>query len=164
MVHSDQGTVSSDSGGCSKPHPAISARATRKRPVPAQPFLSALNFHIIKIKPVKLEIIVKKRLDADLLPYEIEQALEVLGESISLARRARGWTQADLAAKIDASVNTVVSLEKGRPSVSLGQLAKALWTLDRIDLLREVAAVDRDTIIQEAALGSIPRRVRSRRG
>lgn len=106
----------------------------------------------------------KKRLDADLLPYEIEQALEVLGESISLARRARGWTQADLAAKIDASVNTVVSLEKGRPSVSLGQLAKALWTLDRIDLLREVAAVDRDTIIQEAALGSIPRRVRSRRG
>ena len=40
----------------------------------------------------------KNRLDAKLLPYEAEQALEGLGESISLARRARGWTQADLAA------------------------------------------------------------------
>jgi DNA-binding XRE family transcriptional regulator len=101
---------------------------------------------------------------SELLPYEAEQALQAIGESLSLARRSRGWTQGDLAAKIDASVNTVVSLEKGRPSVSLGHLVKALWSLDRLDLLREVAMVDRDRVIQETALGSIPRRVRSRRG
>ena len=106
----------------------------------------------------------KTRQQIELLPYEAEQALEALGQSISLARRSRGWTQTDLAAKIDASVNTVVNLEKGRPSVSIGQLAKALWTLDRIDLLREAATVDGDRVIQEAALGSLPRRVRSRRG
>jgi len=103
---------------------------------------------------------VKTAQSADLLPFEAEEVVTALGNTISLARRARGWTQSDLAAKMEASVNTIVNLEKGRPSVSFGQVVKALWTLDRLDILREAARVDSDPVIQEEALRRIPRRIR----
>ncbi|KND61264.1 hypothetical protein BVER_04126c [Candidatus Burkholderia verschuerenii] len=100
----------------------------------------------------------------DLLPFEAEEVLTSIGENISLARRARGWTQRDLAAKMNVSVNTVVDLEKGRPTVAFGQVVKALWTLDRLDDLREATRVDRDPVIQEESLKRLPRRVRGSHG
>lgn len=100
----------------------------------------------------------KTRQLAEHLPFEAENVALALGESVSLARRARYWSQADLAAKMGVSVNTVVNLEKGRPSVSLAQVLKALWTLDRLHVLEESLRADLDPIVQAEALRRMPRK------
>lgn len=99
-----------------------------------------------------------------LLPFEAEEVVTLLGERIALARRAREWTQSDLAAKMDVSVNTVVNLEKGRPSVAFGQFVMALWVLDSLDVLREAARPEHDPVLQKKALSRLPRRIRHPHG
>lgn len=111
------------------------------------------NFEFIEI--------VKKTQTLQMLPFEAEEVVTAIGQTISLARRARGWTQPDLAAKMDVSVNTVVNLEKGRPSVAFGHVLMALWTLDRLDVLRDAARAELDPVIQKEALSRIPRRARA---
>jgi len=56
-------------------------------------------------------------------------ALRVLGNQIRLARHARGWTIADLAARIDASRRTIVNIESGAPTVSIGTVFNAAFTV-----------------------------------
>jgi DNA-binding XRE family transcriptional regulator len=118
----------------------------------------------IKIYRVKFDFIVKKNQPLDLLPFEAEEVILALGSKIALARRARSWTQADLAAKMGVSVNTVVNLEKGRPSVAFGQVVMALWLLDALDILRQAARPEDDPVIQRVALSRLPKRVRGSHG
>nr|WKF56525.1 hypothetical protein HUO10_000983 [Paraburkholderia busanensis] len=99
-----------------------------------------------------------------MLPFEAEEVATSIGKKIQLARRARGWTQSDLAAKMGVSVNMIVNLEKGLPSVAFGQVVMALWVLDGLDVLREAARVDLDPVIQQEALSRLPQRVRGSRG
>ncbi|EIN02518.1 hypothetical protein WQE_03687 [Paraburkholderia hospita] len=103
---------------------------------------------------------VKKTLELEALPFEAAEVLTSLGERIALARRARGWTQSDLASKLDVSINTVVRIEQGRPSVALGQMVMALWVLDNLDVLREAARIEDDPVSQQQVARRIPRRVR----
>jgi ribosome-binding protein aMBF1 (putative translation factor) len=95
---------------------------------------------------------------AELLPFEAENVSLALGETISLARRARFWSQGDLAAKMGVSVNTVVNLEKGRPSVSLAQVLKALWTLDRLHVLDASIKAELDPMVQAEAMRRMQRK------
>ena len=104
----------------------------------------------------------KKIQSADILPYRAVQLIEQIGHRISLARRARLWTQADLAAKIGVSVNTLVSIEKGRATVAFGLIVKALWALDCLEGLEQVAKPEDDGAIQIAAARNMPSRVRER--
>ena len=106
--------------------------------------------------------IMKKIQSADILPYRAAQLVEQVGHRISLARRARLWTQADLAAKIGVSVNTLVSIEKGRATVAFGLIVKALWALDCLEGLEQVAKPEDDGAIQRAASRNMPLRVRER--
>jgi ribosome-binding protein aMBF1 (putative translation factor) len=103
---------------------------------------------------------VKKIQSADILPYRASQLIEQIGQRISLGRRARLWTQADLAAKIGVSVNTLVSIEKGRATVAFGLIVKALWALDCLDGLEQVAKPEDDCAVQMAASRNMPLRVR----
>jgi ribosome-binding protein aMBF1 (putative translation factor) len=105
---------------------------------------------------------VKKIQSADILPYRASQLIEQIGHRISLGRRARLWTQADLAAKIGVSVNTLVSIEKGRATVAFGLIVKALWALDCLDGLEQVAKPEDDGAVQMAASRNMPLRVRER--
>ncbi len=100
---------------------------------------------------------------ADLLPFEAEEAVASVGTMIALARRARGWTQADLAAKMGTSVNTIVNIEKGRPSVAFGQIVNALWVLDSLGPLRDALRPENDPVIRQAVLDRVSR-PGSRRG
>lgn len=63
------------------------------------------------------------------LPSSAEQALKTLGEQIRMARKRRQWTISDLASKMDVSAPTVIAIEKGLPTVSMGILFSAMWTL-----------------------------------
>ncbi|WP_246182028.1 helix-turn-helix domain-containing protein [Pandoraea capi] len=115
------------------------------------------NLYKLKINRHLFEFIVKKSLRADLLPFEAEEVVTALGETVALARRAREWTQADLAAKMGTSVNTVVNIEKGRPSVSFGQVLNALWVLDLLGPLRDAIRPEDDPVIQQAAMTRLKR-------
>jgi DNA-binding transcriptional regulator YiaG len=123
--------------------------------------LYKLKFIALKLEFIK---IVKKTQTLKLLPFEAEEVVTSIGEAVSLARRARGWTQSDLAAKMGVSVNTIVNLEKGRPSVAFGQVVMALWTLDRLDVLRAAGRVELDPVVQQEALRRMPQRARGVRG
>ncbi len=63
------------------------------------------------------------------LPSKAKEALKNLGQQIKFARKRRLLTIADLAEKIKVSAPTIIALEKGLPTVGLGVMASALWTL-----------------------------------
>lgn len=62
-------------------------------------------------------------------PNKAKEILRQLGGQIRLARKRRLWTIAELSKKMGVSSPTVIALEKGEPTVSVGVLVSALWTL-----------------------------------
>ncbi len=62
-------------------------------------------------------------------PNKAKVALVQLGEQLRMARKRRQWTIAELAKKVEVSSPTIMALEKGEPTVSLGLFVSALWVL-----------------------------------
>lgn len=71
-----------------------------------------------------------------------QDTLEALARSVRLARLRRNMTQAELADRMGVARLSVVSLEKGRPGVTLGTLLKAMTVLGYPDRLGELLAAD----------------------
>jgi len=95
------------------------------------------------------------------LPFEAEDALQMLAERVRTVRKARGLTQPDLASKAGISTNTLVTMEKGGGSVQLGYWLKVLWALDLLGtlagMLGQLGRDDGDVALLESQL---PRRIR----
>lgn len=86
-----------------------------------------------------------------------------LGENISLARRRRNLTQAMLAERIGASLNTVRRMERGDPGTALQHIARALQVfgeLDKLDSLLDTSNDDIGLLLMDERL---PKRVRPRK-
>lgn len=86
-------------------------------------------------------------------PFPILPAnkLVALGERIALARRARAMSQRDLAFHAGVGVNSIVALEKGRPGVAIGALARALYALDLLSEFDHLVEPRRDPEITQFA-------------
>jgi DNA-binding XRE family transcriptional regulator len=95
----------------------------------------------------------KSSLVASSLPPIAESALRQLGENLAIARARRKESQRAWAARIGVSVPTLIRMEKGDPTVSMGVYASALWLMGRIQALPEVAAPTQD-------LGALGRDIR----
>lgn len=54
-----------------------------------------------------------------------EEALSLLGKEIRLARKMRGMTEADLAARVGISRTTLKFIEKGSPRTEIGLVFEA---------------------------------------
>jgi transcriptional regulator with XRE-family HTH domain len=94
-------------------------------------------------------------------PYTLE-ALQLLGEQISLGRRERRWTQSELAERAGISVRTLNRVEHGDPRVALGT-AFELAALTGVALFqsdRERLSMDLDRTRARGAV--LPSRVRRR--
>jgi hypothetical protein len=78
------------------------------------------------------------------LPPEASAALVVLGEHIALARLRRKESQKTWASRIGVSIPTLIRLEKGDPTVSVGVYATALWLLGLSGGLAELAEPSKD--------------------
>lgn len=93
-------------------------------------------------------------------PYTLE-AIELLGEQIRIGRRARRWTQADLAERAGIGIRTLNRVENGDPRVTLGT-AFELAALTGVALFqadRERLSMDLDrTRAQSAVLGRVRRK------
>lgn len=74
-----------------------------------------------------------------------------LGAAVRDARLQHGWTQAELADRIDASRQWVVALERGKATAELGTALRAVTALGLVaDLVAEPAAgsgIDLDRLL-----------------
>jgi len=77
---------------------------------------------------------------ANSLPPVAVSALRQLGENIAIARARRKESQRVWAERIGISVPTLIRLEKGDPTVSMGAYASALWLIGRVQALGDLAA------------------------
>jgi transcriptional regulator with XRE-family HTH domain len=90
------------------------------------------------------------------LPPAAASALRQLGENLGIARARRRQSQRSWAQRIGISIPTLIRLEKGDPTVSMGAYTSALWLMGRVQALPDVAAPAAD-------LGALERDVREAR-
>jgi transcriptional regulator with XRE-family HTH domain len=79
------------------------------------------------------------------LPPEVTVALATLGEHLALARLRRKESQRQWASRLGVSIPTLIRLERGDPSVSMGVYASALWLLGLFQGLAELADPAKDS-------------------
>lgn len=84
------------------------------------------------------------------LPPEAASALVALGEHLALARVRRNESQRQWAMRIGVSVPTLIRMERGDASVSIGVYTTALWLLGLAGSLGEIASPAKDLRALEA--------------
>lgn len=78
------------------------------------------------------------------IPPSTLAALEQLGADLAIARLRRKESLKTWAKRVGVSVPTLLRLEAGEPSVSLGVLATALWLIGRDSALGALATPSED--------------------
>ncbi len=81
---------------------------------------------------------------AHALPPIALASLRRLGENIAIARSRRKESQRVWAQRIGISIPTLIRVEKGDPTVSMGAYAGALWLMSRVQALADLAAPEAD--------------------
>jgi hypothetical protein len=78
-------------------------------------------------------------------------AIETMGSHLALARVRRKESLATRAKRVGVSVPTLVKMDNGDPTVSLGAYAQALWLIGRDSELARLAApeFDREAMEQD---------------
>jgi len=94
------------------------------------------------------------------MPLPAAHALRKLGCDLSVARRKRGISTADMAARLFVSRDTLWRLEKGDPSVGVGTLATAAFILQIHDRLATLAAPSADSIALDLDEARLAKRIR----
>jgi transcriptional regulator with XRE-family HTH domain len=72
--------------------------------------------------------------------------LVLLGQNLRIARKRRGMSQRDFSARMMVSVPTLLDLEKGSPTVSIGVFVQALTVLGMEQQLAGIIAPEKDSI------------------
>jgi hypothetical protein len=94
------------------------------------------------------------------LPLPVIHTLRKLGRDLSLARRKRGISTADMASRLFVSKDTLWRLEKGDPTVSMGTMATAAFVLQLHQRLGDLAAPSIDHLALELDEQRLPKRIR----
>lgn len=97
-------------------------------------------------------------------PYALKEALERLGRNIKTARLRRRLTRERLAEKIGISRYVLADIESGKPTTAIAAYLGALWALDLLGQVADVADPDLDEVgkaLESArAPGTAPKRTR----
>ena len=91
---------------------------------------------------------------------EVSDRIKQLGARIRDARTRRGWSMAELAEKAQINRNTLMWLERGKPSVAMGAYITVLWLLGLDGALDAVAHPDTDTHGKTLEIARRPKRIR----
>jgi len=94
------------------------------------------------------------------IPFPAVQALRKLGRDLALARRKRGISTSDMAARLFVSRDTLWRLERGDPAVALGTFATAAFVLSLLDRLANFAAPGKDEVALDLDERRLPQRIR----
>ena len=104
-----------------------------------------INIYLIKIPNLdKVYAIMKTSPALARMPPSTAAALAQLGADLAVARLRRKESLKTWAKRIGVSVPTLLRLEAGEPSVSLGVLATALWLVGREAALATLATPKED--------------------
>lgn len=97
------------------------------------------------------------------IPPAAVAALRTLGENLAIARVRRRESQRAWARRLGISVPTLIRMERGDTGVGAGTYATALWLINRVNLLGDLAAPaeDRGAIEQDVRSALRKRAVRS---
>lgn len=101
--------------------------------------------------------------NASTIPLPAVQALRKLGHDLSLARRKRGISTADMASRLFVSRDTLWRLERGDPTVAVGTMAAAAFVLTLNDRLANLAAPATDSLGLAMDERRLPQRIRRSR-
>jgi transcriptional regulator with XRE-family HTH domain len=93
------------------------------------------------------------------IPLPAAHALRKLGHDLALARRKRGISTSDMAARLFVSRDTLWRLERGDPAVALGTLATATFVLSLHDRLANLATPASDEIALSLDECRVPQRI-----
>ena len=91
------------------------------------------------------------------------RAIQKLGSDVALARRRRHISQASLAERIGASLNTIKRLEKGDPRVPIHFVARTLHVFGEIERLSQLLDTREDAIGLSLMDAQLPQRIRARK-
>lgn len=94
------------------------------------------------------------------LPLPAAHALRKLGREFALARRKRGISTDDMAARLFVSRDTLWRMERGDPKVAAGTLATAAFVLQLHDRLANLASPGDDTLGLDLDEQRLPKRIR----
>ncbi len=97
------------------------------------------------------------------IPLPAAHALRKLGRDLALARRKRGISTADMAARLFVSRDPLWRLERGDPTVALGTLSTATFVLQLHDRLANLAAAATDALALSLDEERLPKRIRRTR-
>jgi transcriptional regulator with XRE-family HTH domain len=95
-------------------------------------------------------------------PAEVAARIQQLAERLRIARKRRGWTVAETAAKAGINRNTLTALELGKRGVALGAYVSVLWVLGLDRTLEAVADPDKDVHGKTLEAARRPERTRKR--
>ena len=102
-------------------------------------------------------------MSAQNMPLPAAHALRRLGRDLAVARRKRGISTADMAARLFVSRDTLWRLERGDPTVSMGTLAAAAFVLKLHERLAGLAAPASDELALSLDERRLPQRIRRAR-
>lgn len=97
------------------------------------------------------------------IPMPAAHALRKLGRDFALARRKRGISTSDMAARLFVGRNTLWRLERGDPTVAIGTLATAAFVLNLHDRLANLATPASDEIALGLDEQRLPKRIRRKK-
>ena len=80
---------------------------------------------------------------ANILPRKILSNLQLVGEQIKLARKRRKLTISLIAERAQCSQLTVIKVERGTPTVSMGIYLRVLYALGLDEDILQIAKEDR---------------------
>jgi transcriptional regulator with XRE-family HTH domain len=93
------------------------------------------------------------------MPLPANRALRVLGRDLALARRKRGISTSDMAARLFVCRDTLWRLERGDPTVALGTLATAAFILKLHERLANLATPASDDLGLHLDERRLPQRI-----
>lgn len=94
------------------------------------------------------------------LPLPAAHALRKLGRELAVARRKRGISTDDMAARLFVSRDTLWRMERGDPKVATGTLATAAFVLQLHDRLANLATPSNDALGLNLDEKRLPQRIR----
>jgi transcriptional regulator with XRE-family HTH domain len=97
------------------------------------------------------------------MPAPVSKALLELGANLRLARERRGLSIRALAAEINVSVPTVMSMERGEATASIGVYAAALSFYGRVEWLPDLVGPEFDREALRIELADVRSRPARRR-
>jgi len=96
------------------------------------------------------------------LPPSLQREFKKLGSDIRNARVRRKLTTVELAERAFISENTLIRVQKGNPSVSIGIYGRVLSLLGLTGRIGMLADFSEDPISQDIENASLPKRVRKK--